>query len=307
MTANPFFPAKPPTARSNAPRPSAHFTARPLTGALGADITGIDVATAPDEAIADLRAALVHHQVLAIRGQSLDPAGMERVALRFGVFGQDPYVRPLPGFTNVLRLLKTADEAHPNVFGEAWHSDWSFLETPPAFTLLYGHDVPDWGGDTMFASQIRACEALSPAMVRLLEPLKAVHSARRGYGPASREAVADRLPNMDIVVSETAMATRLHPVIRTHPETGARALYVSPAYTIGLDGFADAEAEALLGYLFQLSVDPRFTCRVRWEPGTLTIWDNRSVLHLPIGDYHGARREMYRTTVAGDEPVLTPV
>ncbi|HAE49857.1 TauD/TfdA dioxygenase family protein [Tistrella sp.] len=306
MSANPFFFARPPVATSNRPVASAHFNIRPITGALGAEITGIDVATAGAPAIADLRAALIRHQVVVIRGQALDPAALEQVTLRLGSFGHDPYIRPMPGFSNVLRLLKEADERHPDVFAEAWHSDWSFLDTPPAFTLLYGHDVPDWGGDTMFASQIRAFEALSPAMVRLLEPLKGIHSARRAYAPAARSLMADRLPNMDIVVSESAMATRLHPIIRTHPESGARALYVSPSYTIGIDGFIDQEAQALLGYLFQISVDPRFTCRVRWEQGSLTIWDNRSVMHLPIGDYHGARREMYRTTVAGTEPMLEP-
>lgn len=306
MNAGPFFTSRPPSAASNRPMTSPHFTIRPMTGALGAEIAGIDVATASDEALDDLRAALVHHQVVAIRGQRLDPAGLEVVTSRFGAFGEDPYVKPMPGFANVLRLLKEADEEHPNVFGEAWHSDWSFLATPPAFTLLYGQDIPAWGGDTMFASMQRAYEALSPAMVRMLEPLMGVHSARRGYSPAARGAMADRLPNMEITVSETAMDTRTHPIIRTHPETGRRALYVSAAYTIGIDGFNEPEAQALLGYLFDLSIDPRFTCRLRWEPGTLTIWDNRSVLHLPIGDYHGARREMYRSTVAGDRPVLLP-
>lgn len=291
------------TAANNAARPYRHLRLRPLSGALGAEIFDLDLDAIDAAVMAELRQAATDHQVLVFRGQALDLVGFETFAARWGPFGADPFVATMADHPNVIRVLKEADEKHPLVFGGAWHSDWTFLPEPPSWTLLYAQDVPDYGGDTLFANTALACEWLSPLFRRMLEPLYAVHSPERAYGAAASHN--ELLENMKILYGEKAHLTGRHPLLRTHPDSGRQALFVNPGYTTGIEGMRQEEATVLLEYLFEVMTNPVFQCRVRWEPGTLTMWDNRCTLHNPISDYHGMRRELYRITIAGEAPYLS--
>ncbi len=278
-----------------------HFRATPATGALGADVEGVDLRTLNAEGFAELRQALLSHKVLFIHGQSLSVTDLEQVTLQLGAFGREPYVTCMEAHPHVVHVVKEADEKAPFVFGGAWHTDWTFQEQPPAFTLLYGHDIPPYGGDTCFANLALAYEWLSPGMQALLENLDAEHSPERAYGVnANHNAL---LENMHIRYGQDAShEARCHPLVTRHPETGKKVLFINPAYTSGIKGLRGPEAQPLLDYLFNLAVSPTFTCRMRWRQGTLAIWDNRSTWHMPVADYHGMRREMFRTTVVGGAP-----
>ena len=277
-----------------------HINVSPVAGSLGADVSGVDLTRLGDDGYTELRQALLAHQVLFIRDQELSVTDLEAVTLRFGEFGREPFVECMPDHPHVIHVLKEADEKAPFVFGGAWHTDWSFQEQPPAFTLLYGKDVPAQGGDTLFANLYLACEWLSPTMQALCAGLNALHSPERGYGPAARHN--DLLENMTVHYGNVDHELRAHPLITRHPETGRKVLFVNPTYTVGIEGLRPAEAQPILDYLCAIPTAPAFTCRMRWSPGTLAIWDNRCTWHYPVADYHGSRREMYRTTVRGTRP-----
>ena len=165
-------------------------------------------------------------------------------------------------------------------------------------------DVPEAGGDTAFTSQYLAFESLSESMKSILLGLKGIHSAERSYGPKGTFGRPDPNSSMDIHGDETAVVHQLHPLVRSHPLTGRRSLFVNEVYTVGIEGLTNSESSSLLKFLFEHCKQIDFTCRVRWEPGTLTIWDNRATQHFAINDYFGNRREMYRITLAGEQPVL---
>lgn len=289
------------TARNNQARTSQHFRTVPVAGGLGADIHDIDLNNLSGEGQVELRQALLDHQVLFIREQSLSVTQLETVSQRFGEFGVEPYVKPMADHPHVVHVLKEASEGTPFIFGGAWHSDWSFQERPPAFTLLYGHDVPEVGGDTLFNNMYLACEWLSPAMRTMLLSLNGIHSPEFGYGPNAKHNAG--LESMQIIYGENVdHDARSHPLITRHPETGRNVLNVNPAYTLGIEGMKAEEARPILDYLYSVATAPAFTVRMRWAPGTLAIWDNRCVWHQPVSDYFGNRREMFRTTVVGDNP-----
>lgn len=288
-------------ARNNQARSFQNFTAVPTAGSLGADIHGVDLNNLSDTGQAELRQALLDHQVLFIRDQQLSVSQLEAVTLRFGEFGTESYVKSMPDHPHVVHVRKEASEGTPFVFGGAWHSDWSFQEEPPAFTLLYGHDVPPTGGDTLYTNMYLAYEWLSPTLRELLCNLRAVHSPEFGYGPNAQHNAA--LESMKIIYGGNVdHDQRSHPLITRHPETGRSVLFVNPAYTLGIEGMKSEEAQPLLEYLYKVASAPAFTCRMRWTPGTLAIWDNRCTWHQPVSDYHGQRREMFRTTVVGERP-----
>lgn len=277
------------------------FHVMPVTGALGADVEGVDLRTLNTQGYAELRQALLTHKVLFIRNQALDISDLEQVTSHLGEFGREPYVACMKEHPHVVHVVKEADEKIPFVFGGAWHTDWTFQECPPAITLLYGHEIPPYGGDTCYADMALVYEWLSPGMQALLEPLEGIHSPERAYGlNANHNAL---LENMAVRYgSDTSEETRTHPLVIRHPETAKKVLFVNPAYTLGIRGLKPDEAKPLLDYLFNLALAPAFTCRMRWRQGTLAIWDNRSTWHMPVADYHGMRREMFRTTVVGDVP-----
>lgn len=253
------------------------------------------------EQVAELRRLWLDHQVLAFPDQPMTHEDLERFTLAFGDFGHDPYVRAIEGHEHVLEIRREPDEQVPP-FGAAWHSDWSFQETPPAATLLHAKIVPPVGGDTLFADGYAALEALDPGLVAELECLTALHSARRPYSLQGFYASGGDRRSMTILPSDDALETMAHPVIRTHPETGRRALWVNAVYTIGILDMTAGESEALLVRLFAHSVEPRFQYRQRWQRDMLTMWDNRCVQHCAQGGYDGHRRVLHRTTLAGDRP-----
>jgi taurine dioxygenase len=207
----------------------------------------------------------------------------------------------MPGHPNVLELRREPDEKATN-FGAGWHSDWSFQPSPPAATMLHSKVVPPVGGDTLFADCARAYEALTDAFKALLAPLKAVHSAARPYGSKGSFARETEKRTMQIISSVEAEKTHLHPLVRTHPVTGRKALFVRPVYTVGIEGMSEEEAGAILGFLFAHITQEAFIYRHKWSPDMLLMWDNRCTVHLAEGGYDGHLRLMHRTTVAGDPP-----
>jgi taurine dioxygenase len=269
----------------------------PSGGACGALIRGIELSRPLSDAdIAAIRAAWLEHQVIGICDQELDLSDLERFAAVLGPDGNDPFIAPITGHPRVVEVRREAGETTP-VFAEAWHSDWSFLNPPPAGTLLYGKVIPPLGGDTLFANQYAAYDALPEAMKARLANLQAIHSARRSYSPGGVYGERDRGRTMAIRYSERAMETQLHPLVRRHPETGRPALFINLGYTIGIDGMSEPAATALLTELFAHQTQPQFVYRHRWSAGLLTLWDNRCLLHTATGGYQGHRRLLWRITI----------
>ena len=270
----------------------------PQAAPCGAAVHGIDLRRPLDaDTVARLRRAWLAHQVLAFPDQDLSLEDLERIALHFGPYGADPFFGSVPGHPHIAQVRRDADEK-TKIFAETWHSDWSFLPQPPQATLLYGNVIPPVGGDTLFANQYAAWEALSPAMQALLRDKQGIHSARRGYARDGMYGERDAGRSMAIRYGDDAMATQSHPIARVHPETGRTALYVSPGYTIGIEGLPDAEAQPLLMELFRHQVREDFVYRHRWQPGMLLMWDNRCVVHAATGGYDGHARLLHRITVA---------
>jgi taurine dioxygenase len=274
----------------------------PISGALGADITGVDL-SAPLNSTdqAQIEAAFHEHLVLCFRDQHLSPESLLALTQRMGDVGETPYLPGLADYPDVVPIIKEATEKSAATFGAGWHTDFTFQQCPPSRTLLYAVDVPAAGGDTLYANLYAAYDALSAGMKDLLEHLTATHSATRSYGPEAK--LKDRLESMTINNDSQEPATMNHPAIQTHPVTGRKALWINPVYTLQFTGMTQAESAPLLKYLNDLIVMPSYTCRVRWHKGSLTMWDNRCTQHCATADYHGQRREMLRTTVAGEQPV----
>lgn len=276
---------------------------RPQTSGFGAEIVGLDLRRPLAEPVlTELKAAWARHGVLAFPDQPLDLDQLEAFTLAIGPFGHDPYIKPMAGRPNVLELRREPDEKATN-FGAGWHSDWSFQAQPPAATLLRSEVVPPIGGDTLFVDAAQAYASLSPTLQAMLAPLRAIHSASRAYGTSGVFARETEARTMQIVVSEEADSTVAHPLVRTHPVTGAKALYVSPVYTVGIEHLAPAETQAILGFLFAHLTQPQFIYRHQWRPQMLLMWDNRCTMHFAEGGYDGHLRLMHRTTVGGETPV----
>ncbi len=270
----------------------------PSGQACGARVTGVDLKQQLDPAVvAQIRAAWLEHHVLAFPDQFLDDDALERFTLCFGNFGEDPFFAPIAGRQHIAAIRREAAETSP-LFAENWHTDWSFQRFPPSGTCLNAVDIPPHGGDTLFANQHMAWETLPATRKAEIGDLVAIHSARLPYAPDGTYGARDTGRSMDIRPSEAALATQTHPLIPAHPETGRRGFYSTLGYIVGIEGMADAEAIPLLMELAQWQGDDRFVYRHRWEPGMLTMWDNRSVLHKATGGYQGYRRELHRTTIA---------
>jgi taurine dioxygenase len=274
----------------------------PQATGFGAEITGLDLTRPlPAATLDEVKAAWARHGVVAFPDQPLDLDALEAFTLAMGGFGHDPYIKPMAGHPNVLELRREPDEKATN-FGAGWHSDWSFQAAPPAATLLHSKVIPPVGGDTLFVDACRAYEALSPAMQRMLEPLQAIHSARQSYGSKGVFSKDTEKRTLQIIVSEEADAALTHPLVRMHPVTGRKALFVSPVYTVGIEDLAPEEAKAMLGFLFAHLTQEQFIYRHRWREQMLLMWDNRCTMHFAEGGYDGHLRLMHRTTVAGDRP-----
>jgi taurine dioxygenase len=270
---------------------------RPIAGALGAEIHGVDLDKPLDDGVvAAMRRALLDHLVIFFRDQELPPERFLAFARRFGEPMAYPLVKGIEGHPDIIRVAKLESETVN--FGGIWHSDTTYLETPPMGTLLVARDVPPFGGDTLFANMYLAYETLSDGMKLLLEGLKGVSSSVKADASKTRE---DRIKSDPTSQSRQEFLAE-HPVLRTHPETGRKALYVNVAHTVRFAGMTEAESAPILGYLFQHQTRPEFTCRFTWRKGSLAFWDNRAVQHNPVNDYHGYRRVMHRITLKGDVP-----
>jgi taurine dioxygenase len=284
---------------------SAYRTIRvqPEESGFGAQVTGLDLAKPlPPRVLDEVKAAWAAHGVLAFPDQPLTLEQLEAFTLQMGPFGDDPFIAPMPGHPNVLELRREPDEKAPN-FGGGWHSDWSFQPAPPSATILRSEVTPPVGGDTLFVDAARAYADLSPTMQAMLAPLRAIHSATRPYGANGLFARETEKRTMTILSSSEADKTHPHPLVRTHPVTGRKSLFVSPTYTVGVEGLTDMEADAVLGFLYKHLLQEKYRYRHRWRPGMVLMWDNRCTMHFAEGGYDGHLRVMHRTTVAGEVPV----
>jgi taurine dioxygenase len=267
---------------------------RKIAGALGAELSGVDLSRPlEDGLIADIRAALNTHQVIFFRDQSLTADEQLAFGRRFGPLNIHPYVSGMADHPEVMEIIKEPQDRLN--FGGGWHSDMSFLETPSIGSILYAVETPPFGGDTLFASQAAAYDALSDGLKATLEGLRAVHSAGREYSATGPSA--QKRASMQVAEAEGLAGEFIHPVVKVHPETGRKALYVNPAFTMRFDGWTRRESKPLLTYLFEHSRQEAFTCRFAWRDGSVAFWDNRQVWHYALNDYPGQRRHMRRVTV----------
>ena len=270
----------------------------PIAGALGAVISGVDLSLGMSTALAaDIRQVFLQHKVIFLRQQKLTPQQFLDFAKAMGEPIEYPFVKGLEDFPQIIEVKKLEHEKVN--FGGIWHSDTTYLEVPPMGSMLLSLEVPPYGGDTMFANQCLAYESLSATMKNLLDGLVGISSSAKADVSKTRE---DRIKTDG---KEAAPKSYLaeHPVVRTHPETGQKALFVNVAHTAGIKGMTDEESAPLLQFLFQHQIKPEFTCRFAWEPNAIAFWDNRCAQHNPVNDYHGFRRVMHRITLQGDRPV----
>jgi len=279
-----------------------HIEVQPLTGRIGANVRGVDVGKGlSDEVFDEIYAAFLEHKVIAIRDQQLSHEQQIAFARRFGELDVHPIAIGMDEHPEMIRVWKPADE--PACFGTSWHTDNTFFERPSKASILYAVKLPPFGGDTLYASTEDAFETLSEPLQQLLDGLTAIHSASDAYDPAvTGDAKYQGEAAINYRYSDAIHAKAEHPVVRRHPETGRKGLFVNPMFTQRIVGLSDRESRALLGLLYEHSTQPDLTCRIVWEPGTLTIWDNRCTQHYAIDDYHGHERLMYRVTVTGDRP-----
>ncbi len=274
-----------------------HIEVKKLAGALGAELFGVDLSRPLSNAEADeVHQAYLENLVLFFPGQNLSPEALVRVAHMFGVPNEYPFAEGMDGHPKITPLIKNADDK-ANFGGGGFHSDTTYLETPPAATMLYAVETPPAGGDTLFANMYMAYDTLSDGMKALIDPLVGISSAAAGrVGDRKKLMNADskgiRLQNLDKLTMEAEQ-----PVVRVHEETGRKALYVNYIHTLKFKGWAEAESAPVLDFLFAHLKRPEFTARYRWRPGSLGVWDNRSSQHYAINDYQGHRREMWRVTV----------
>jgi taurine dioxygenase len=269
-----------------------------LSGSVGAEILDVDlVGNISDALIANIRKVWLESGVVFFRDQNMTMDQFQSFAQRFGEIVEYPFVKGLPDHPMIIPVLKLPHEK--NNFGGIWHTDTTYLQTPPMATMLIAEELPPYGGDTLFSSNYAAYEALSPDLQRVLQGLRGVNSSAKATVTKTREdRVGDSAKEENVrkeLVSE-------HPVVRTHPETGRKALYVNPGHTMRFVGWTEEESAPLLEYLYQHQVKPEFTCRFSWTPKSIALWDNRCVMHNPVNDYHGHKRLLYRITLKGDTP-----
>jgi taurine dioxygenase len=276
---------------------------RPIAGALGAEIYGADLKDRNDSPLwAELRRAFLEYHVIAVRRQNLSPDDLMHIGGKFGEPCYYPFAKGIEGYPYITPVIKEPDDK--NVFGDGWHTDTMYLDRPPRATLLYALETPSRGGDTLYVNTAAAYDALSAGMKKMLEGLFGVCNGgmknRHAGGRAARFSHVS-VASQNIEKADAYEAK--HPIVRTHPNTGRKSLYVSVLHTIRFDGFTEEESRPLIAWLADHCTRPEFSCRVRWEPGQLTIWDNRTTLHSAVNDYSGARREMRRLTVGPERPV----
>ncbi len=275
------------------------ITVAPLAGALGAEISGVDITNVDQETYAEIHQAFLDHSVIFFRDQDLTPETQMAFGRLFGPLNRHSYVKGMDDYPDVFRIVKEPTDAHH--FGNAWHSDLAYEAEPALGTILYGIDVPDAGGDTMFTSLYAAYDALSDGMKRMLADLRIVFTNANTYGKDARRFKTGVAKDMT-VAQAPAEKEVLHPIVRTHPETGRKALYLSTTHFSRIEGMTKAESQPLLDQLARHAVSPDFTCRFKWRPGSVAMWDNRCTMHYAVNDFPEARRIMQRVTLQGDKP-----
>ena len=271
----------------------------PISGALGAEVSGVDLGRLDDAGVAGVRRALLDHGVIFFRNQSFDAEQHKALARRFGDIFVHPNYAGTQADPEVVMIRREPGDT--KIVGEDWHTDTTMMAEPPMGAILYAIETPPYGGDTLFSSQTLAYDALSDGMKRLVGGLRAVHTDRLVAGPAARmnERRSTKVREDD-AWRETV---NVHPVVRTHPETGRKCLFVNRSYTVAFEGMTEEESAPLLNYLMEHGHRPEFTCRFRWTDGAVAFWDNRCVKHLAIKDSGPFRRFMRRVQIAGDKPV----
>ena len=269
---------------------------RPLSSAVGAEIHGVDLCgELSNSELAEIRQAYHDHGVIFFRDQPLTPEQHIAFARRWGNININRFFKSVDGYPEIAEVRKEPDQK--DNIGSQWHTDHSYDLAPAMGSMLLAKEVPEVGGDTLFASMYQAYEALSRGMQRMLESMNAVHSSRHVFGAgryANDTDVGGRLGNQELATQDA-----VHPVIIRHPETGRKALYVNRTFTVRFDGWTEAESKPLLEFLYAHASQPEFTCRFRWRKNSLAFWDNRAVWHLALNDYHGQRRLMHRITIDG--------
>jgi len=274
-----------------------NITVNPIAGSLGAEIQNVDLSeTISDEIITDVYQALLDFQVIFFRNQKFEPITQKIFAEKIGKPVIYPFVKGLEDYPEITPILKK--ETDINNFGGIWHSDTTYQEKPPMGTMLYAIETPEFGGDTEFANQYLAYESLSDGMREFLDTLKGVNISGKARVAKTR---SDIMKHASVGLKGDELKA-IHPVIRTHPETKRKSLYVNEAHTTHFVGMTEEESTPILEYLFKHQIKSEFTCRFHWQPGSVAIWDNRCTMHNPINDYHGKRRLMHRITFAGDKP-----
>ena len=271
---------------------------------LGAEVHGFDSGRYDDAGFARLYGLWLEYKVLFLSGQSADLDALLEFSRGFGELMQLPYIKPLQGYPQIIRVLKLAEEVEMGTFGGEWHSDFSFLGQPPKASILLAEDIPPVGGDTLWADMVNACARL-PADLRAALAGKIGIHVGAPYGVKHAPPEATRFRGSIEIERNNPEADRetLHPVICRHPETGAEFLFVNPTYTTAIDGLPADESDDLLARLFRHCTRPEFCCRYKWRADSLAIWDNRSTIHYAVNDYDGYRRCLYRTAIAGGTPL----
>jgi taurine dioxygenase len=268
----------------------------PQSTALGAVISGVDLSKEPSKhAMAELKDAFGRYSVIFFRDQTLTPQQHIALAERWGAINVNRFFKPLDGYPQIAQVIK--EPGQKENIGGTWHTDHSYDQIPAMGSMLYAHEVPTVGGDTLFSSMYLAYQALSEGMQNMLTNLKAWHSSRHafGYGVTDSEHYEDgRLANPNQATQDA-----LHPVVIIHPLTGRKALYVNADFTVRFDGWTAEESQPILDFLYAHGARQEFTCRFHWEPGSIAFWDNRATWHYAMNDYQGYRRIMHRITLEG--------
>ncbi|MCR9175657.1 MAG: TauD/TfdA family dioxygenase [Alphaproteobacteria bacterium] len=284
---------------------SSTISVTPLTGSIGAEIGGVDLAVPlSNSQAAEVHAAFLEHHVIFFRDQDLSEPDRQKAAAR--LFGEPvaiPFVKSLADHPEIIDIVKEPEDVGKYNFGGNWHTDTTFLETPALGALLYALEVPSRGGDTLFADMSAAYDTLSDGLKSTLNGLRALHTGKRSYGSQSKfQGGKNQSVSMQIDATEEGDKLVSHPVVRTHPETGRKSLFLNPNYTVSFDGWTEAESKPLLDFLHAHAIRDEFICRFRWDAGSVAVWDNRCTMHRAVNDYEGMRRHVRRVTLDGDRP-----
>lgn len=275
------------------------ISAVPVTGIFGAEISDVDLTNLDDETTAEIRAALLRYSVVFFHGQNFTPESQSAFARRFGTLNRHPYVKGIEGYPEVFRIVKEPADRHH--FGNGWHTDLAYTDTPAMATMLYGMEVPEAGGDTMFASQYAAYEMLTDGMKEMIAGRRAVYTNAHTYGKDANRFKTGVAKAMNVAPAEVKEVA--HPLVRTHPETGRKGLYLSPIHFTRFEGMSPEESKPLFDTLVAHATRPEFTLRFRWKKGSVAMWDNRCTMHYAVDDLTGVTRVMQRVTLEGDRPV----